>query len=53
MVKLPMSDYVADYYKKQGITFTFRQQACLCWNYDVPEYKKPVRSWRYCDGTVL
>lgn len=33
MVKLPMSDYVRDYYKDQGITFTFRQQACLCWNY--------------------
>ena len=33
MVRLPMSDYVADYYKKQGITLTLRQQACLCWNY--------------------
>ncbi len=34
MVKLPMSDYVADYYKKQGIEFTFRQQAHFCWYYN-------------------
>ncbi|GEM_PF-5342235 len=33
MVKLPISDYVADYYKEQGITFTFRQQAHFCWFY--------------------
>lgn len=31
MVKLPISDYVAAYYKEQGISFTFRQQAHLCW----------------------
>lgn len=43
MVKLPMSDYVADYYKKQGITFTFRQQACLCWNY-YPLLKDQLKS---------
>ncbi len=34
MVKLPISDYVADYYKKQGIEFTFRQQAHFCWYYN-------------------
>lgn len=33
MVKLPMSDYVANYYKEQGIEFTFRQQAHFCWYY--------------------
>lgn len=33
MVKLPISDYVADYYKEQGIKFTFRQQAHFCWFY--------------------
>lgn len=32
MVKLPMSEYVANYYKGQGIEFTLRQQATLCWN---------------------
>lgn len=32
-VKLPMSDCVSSYYAKQGIEFTLRQQACLCWNY--------------------
>lgn len=31
MFKLPVSDYVADYYKKRGIEFTYRQQARLCW----------------------
>lgn len=31
MVKLPISDYAAAYYKEQGISFTFRQQAHLCW----------------------
>lgn len=34
MIKLPMSDYVSDYYKKQGIEFTFRQQAHFCWAYN-------------------
>lgn len=34
MVKLPISDYVADYYKEQGIEFTFRQQAHFCWYYN-------------------
>jgi len=34
MVKLPMSDYVANYYKEQGIEFTFRQQAHFCWYYN-------------------
>ena len=33
MVKLPISDYVANYYKEQGIEFTFRQQAHFCWAY--------------------
>ena len=33
MVKLPISDYAADYYKEQGIEFTFRQQAHFCWKY--------------------
>lgn len=33
MIKLPMSDYVSDYYKKQGIEFTLRQQAHFCWAY--------------------
>ena len=28
-----MSDYVSDYYKKQGIEFTLRQQAHFCWAY--------------------
>lgn len=32
MIKLPISDYVADYYKEQGIEFTLRQQASLCWH---------------------
>lgn len=34
MVKLPISDYAADYYKEQGMEFTFRQQAHLCWTYN-------------------
>lgn len=34
MVKLPMSDYVANYYKEQGIEFTLRQQAHFCWYYN-------------------
>lgn len=34
MVKLPFSDYVASYYKEQGIRFTFREQAALCWQYN-------------------
>lgn len=34
MVKLPISDYVADYYKEQGTEFTFRQQAHFCWAYN-------------------
>lgn len=33
MAKLPMSDYVYQYYKEQGIEFTFRQQAHFCWKY--------------------
>ncbi|MBQ6888542.1 MAG: hypothetical protein IJN54_13630 [Lachnospiraceae bacterium] len=31
MVKLPISDYVNNFYKEQGIEFTYRQQARLCW----------------------
>ena len=34
MVKLPISDYVANYYKEQGIEFTLRQQAHFCWYYN-------------------
>ncbi len=34
MVKLPISDYVANYYKEQGIEFTLRQQAHFCWCYN-------------------
>ena len=34
MVKLPMSDYVCNYYKEQGIEFAFRQQAHFCWTYN-------------------
>ena len=34
MVKLPMSDYVANYYKEHGIEFTYRQQAHFCWYYN-------------------
>lgn len=34
MVKLPISDYVATYYKEQGIDFTLRQQAHFCWYYN-------------------
>ena len=34
MIKLPISDYASDYYKKQGIEFTFRQQAHICWFYN-------------------
>lgn len=34
MVKLPISDYVANYYKEQGIEFTLRQQAHICWFYN-------------------
>lgn len=33
MVKLPISDYVCQYYREQGIEFTFRQQAHFCWKY--------------------
>lgn len=33
VVKLPISDYVYQYYKEQGIEFTFRQQAHFCWKY--------------------
>lgn len=31
---MPISDYVANYYKEQGITFTLRQQAHICWQYN-------------------
>lgn len=34
MAKLPISDYVANYYKEQGIEFTLRQQAHICWCYN-------------------
>lgn len=34
MIKLPMSDYVADYYKSHGIEFTLREQAHFCWTYN-------------------
>ena len=34
MVRLPISDYVANYYKEQGIEFTLRQQAHFCWYYN-------------------
>lgn len=34
MVKLPISDYVSNYYKEQGIVFTLRQQAHICWQYN-------------------
>ncbi|MBD5504053.1 MAG: hypothetical protein HDR09_10020 [Lachnospiraceae bacterium] len=34
MIRLPISDYVANYYKKQGIEFTLRQQAHFCWYYN-------------------
>lgn len=34
MVKLPISDYVANYYKEQGDEFTLRQQAHFCWLYN-------------------
>lgn len=34
MVKLPISDYVANYYKEEGIEFTLRQQAHFCWYYN-------------------
>lgn len=34
MVRLPISDYVADYYKEQGIEFTLRRQAHFCWYYN-------------------
>ena len=40
MVRLPISDYVANYYKEQGIEFTLRQQAHFCWYYnDLPQNK--------------
>lgn len=32
MVKLPISEDVERYYQEQGITFTYRQQAVLCWS---------------------
>lgn len=31
MIKLPISDYVANYYKEHNIQLTYRQQARLCW----------------------
>lgn len=34
MVKLPVSDYVRQYYKEQGTDLTFRQQTHLCWAYN-------------------
>lgn len=34
MVKLPISDYVSNYYKEQGIAFTLRQQVHICWQYN-------------------
>ncbi len=46
MVKLPISDHVADYYKEQGITFTFRQQAHFCWFYQ--EYEAGGRTGKEC-----
>ena len=40
MVRLPISDYVANYYKEQGIEFTLRQQAHFFWYYnDLPQNK--------------
>ncbi len=31
MFKLPISDYVAKYYKEHNIQLTYRQQATICW----------------------
>ena len=31
MFKLPISDYVANYYKEHNIQLTYRQQARICW----------------------
>ena len=45
MVRLPMSDDAASYYKEQRIEFTFRQQAHFCWAYD-PLLKDRMKSLR-------
>ena len=45
MVRLPISEYVANYYKEQQIEFTFRQQAHLCWAYN-PLLKDRLKSLR-------
>lgn len=40
MLKLPLSDYVANFYREQGIEFTYRQMAALCWvRYDLLKEK--------------
>lgn len=45
MVRLPISEYVANYYREQEIQFTFRQQAHLCWAYN-PLLKERLQSLR-------
>ena len=42
MTKLPMSDFMQDYYKEQGITFTDSEQATILWNTVVPLPKAEI-----------
>ncbi|NCE65552.1 hypothetical protein D1159_13420 [Pseudoflavonifractor sp. 524-17] len=36
MIELPMSTFMRNYYREQGITFTDSQQATIIWNSDLP-----------------
>lgn len=36
MIELPMSAFMRNYYREQGITFTDSQQATIIWNSDLP-----------------
>lgn len=37
MEKLPISDFMRNFYKEQGITFTDSEQATIIWNSDLPK----------------
>ena len=37
MIELPMSAFMRNYYREQGITFTDSQQATIIWNSDLPK----------------
>ncbi|MCR2049154.1 hypothetical protein NSB25_17960 [Acetatifactor muris] len=42
MTELPISDFMQDYYKKEGITFTDSERATILWNSPVPLPKAEI-----------